>query len=843
MSLNFYADPALTLRLNSLAPKRFLFPNKGGLKTSIVWLGDPYVSTCSIRANPGDTTLSLSDTGEFMNAAAIAATSGHIATAVADGQIIQYTGKTQGQLTGVSGITSPILIGSVVYPDVVYNGINGANVEVYPTGPDLLTYSINVAVGNTSTLSFPGLPAIFSQTSIAIGVVNALPVYVSVKMPTGTNQEFTNFGIACNGLYKRDIVDFTSYGSTEFAYGPTGDFYAYRHDEDIQLPIRILPVNREVFANSPGFIIGQYRWRGASNSNATSLVPTQWDIDSKAVGIEKFIAGYGDDGDLQPIQLIQSGDSVHMQVSRGEYFTGPNRYYLSEESNLEFRQSDISSANLDGTVTIKLQHTPREQAPIFVGTYLLDSQNFYETFLEYKYEPTLTNPDGTARTDLPSLYFTIDRATATITLNKYMPPVLAYLGSVSGLPIDYFNLRIYPIDSIQQIYVNRGPTAPFLFASGWTYNEETGSLLVPSIPYALSGQPMFAVCTPAVAILYDTGTDNARIIDTVDFNPAFSGLASGYFYLQHTIQSPTSLVLSCDKPEIAIPATQKSIIGLVAFGPIHFTNDYALLSVTAYGPIANEVIPNARLDVIVDPFTFTGTINYQNPLTQTVSVITGGDGTANLIFIPAGGFGTYIPTIPAVGMLGGVATTSITHDTLVLPAGIPLSQLWNPQEGWLVTTYAVMDNDPLFGMVGGNPALGQIVWKTSGIPGTTSYKTNGEINAWRTGNISVGALILPINAFDSAGHSYTTAAFDGNVKKLVYAQSLPSQSIVGAYFITFVQRVLIRMQLENSDVFSNYVLLQMAMPGLIVDNPWLILNDSIQGRLNVFRLGYVPPTI
>jgi hypothetical protein len=52
--------------------------------------------------------------------------------------------------------------------------------------------------------------------------------------------------------------------------------------------------------------------------------------------------------------------------------------------------------------------------------------------------------------------------------------------------------------------------------------------------------------------------------------------------------------------------------------------------------------------------TFTGLLNYQDPLNETVEVVTGGDGTANLIFIPKAGFGAYVPTVAASGSLAGV---------------------------------------------------------------------------------------------------------------------------------------------------------------------------------------------
>ena len=237
--LNFYADAGLTLQLSSFTPKRFLFPDAGGSRTSQVWLGDPYTSTVAIQASPGANTISLTDTGEFLNTADINKTSAHIATAIAGTQIITYTGKNQAQLIGVSGITETILEGTIIYPYVVYYGENGANIEAFPTGSDLLNYLIKVSVGSTSLLSFPGLPAIFSQTSISIGVQNAIQVYLSVRVPAGANQEFTQFGVQCNNLYKRDIADETPFSDIEATYAPLGNLYCYRHDEELSTPVRI----------------------------------------------------------------------------------------------------------------------------------------------------------------------------------------------------------------------------------------------------------------------------------------------------------------------------------------------------------------------------------------------------------------------------------------------------------------------------------------------------------------------------------------------------------------------------------------------------------------------------
>lgn len=788
-------------------------------------------------------TISLTDTSGFFDSTAIAAMSGGVATGTSGTNTFTYTGKSQSQLTGVSGITAIINVGDTVAPKIIYKGIGGANLEVFPAGSDLANFGIKVAVGTTMALGFPGLPAIYGVNQIQSGAANAIQVFLSVQMPAGADQEFTLFSLQVNNLYRRDAGDTTAFSPTEGAFAPVGNLYAYRHDESLQLPIRVLPLNRQVQSSTPGFVVGSYRWRGADNRNATAIVPTHWDIDPSSIGLEKFIAGIGDQQDLQLTQLIEDQDSIHAMLQRGEYFTGANRYYLGAQPALEFLQCSQAAANPDGTVTLQLQGTPRSTAPLFVGTWSLDNQGYYEKSLEYVYEATLTNPDGSARTDLPARYFTFNRTTNTITLNTYVGQTLALLGTASGQAIDYFDIPVYPVDNVSLVYVAHASTTTPTYAPTWMFNREQGTIQVPSIPGALVGEAIYASCSPAVAVLYDTGATDTQEITKVDFNPAFSGLAGGYFYLQHRRQKPTSLVLSCDKPQIAIPATVSSIIGLVAFGPVYFENDFALLSVTAYSSTTNETIPNAKLNVVVDPTTFTGTINYQNPLTQTVSVITGGDGTANLIFVPASGFGIWIPTSAAGGGLGGVATTNIANDTLVLPAPVPLSQIWNPQESWLVTTYSVLNNDPLFGMVGASTSLGQIPFQTTGTPGSPGYKTNGERDVWTTGaageNASTGVLVTPIDARDSSNHSYTSSSFNGNVTSLIYATAVPSGPFVGAYFLTFVQRVLVKLQLDSSNLFSNSILLQMATPTLIVENPWLILNDATNGLLNQFRLGYV----
>ncbi len=138
----------------------------------------------------------------------------------------------------------------------------------------------------------------------------------------------------------------------------------------------------------------------------------------------------------------------------------------------------------------------------------------------------------------------------------------------------------------------------------------------------------------------------------------------------------------------------------MAYGPVFFNGDYALLQVTAYSKVPGQVIQGAELEVLVNPpaypNSFTGTINYQDPTTETVTVTTGADGTANLIFRPTKNYGFYIPTAAAAGGLAGLATTTLANDTIVLPQPVAISQLYSAGDTapWLVTLYIQVPSSP-----------------------------------------------------------------------------------------------------------------------------------------------------
>jgi hypothetical protein len=892
--------------------------------------------------------------------------------------------------------------------------------------------------------------------------------------------------------YLPTTTSFAFPGRQDVAVTAAAPIYVFRRDQALPEAMRLLPLTREVQPALPGFVVGQYRWRDKEQANANFLLPTQWDPDITKIGEEKFVSGYAHGSDLEPVDLEESNDSLYLRVRDGSYFSGPSRFFLPADYALEFFQ-----ASAPGTTTFHLASVPREEKPLYVGTWRLDGQGFYEKDTEYRYMCNgLSTENGS-----PTYQFVVQRGAQQLSINTAPVKKVLYLGLISGKQTDYFDLPVYPVDRVNRVYIDRGLNSLALDATNWTFDREQGTLKLinpnsstagPSIPNALAGEAIFAEVDAAVAVLYETGTADDRLITQADINPAFSGLAGGYLYLQHRRQRPDHIELSVDKPVIAIPPTHDTVIGLTAYGPVYFDGDYALLIAKAFSPVPDEIVPGARLRVVIDPLTFTGLINYKDPLTQTVEVVTGGDGTANLIYTPKSGYGTWDPSLQTVtnyalqsealnvspwnnkiagsatnptvtanatadpngnvtaekidfpivaagtgnrsgryqttsgmgtvasrtftgsiwlradvpcsinllveensspfngtttpcsvttvwqrfqttkvfagslatavnlelrnggvaggapaaslyawgaqvevgspaspyiptttvavtttsfvtaqspittGSLGGVTgsatfvitsavrssnavtiTTSTPHglykgasvtiigvtnstfegtfatasvpspttftyaqnlvdasssggtarpnNILVLPATVPISQVRNDKEGWLVTVYPVFNNNPLFGLVGGLALNGEVPFITTGTPGTSTYQTNGMRDAWRSGD----AIVRPMQALDAAGNNYTAGPFSGSVKQLQFATALPSTSNVGSYFVSYVQRVTVQLQAADSNVLSNTILLEMAVPSVIVENPWLVLDDDVQGRVNQFRLGWV----
>lgn len=701
-------------------------------------------------------------------------------------------------------------------------------------------------------------------------------------------------------------------GRQDAAVTPQAPLYIFRRDQALPQSLRIFPESRQVNSRLPGFIIGEYHWRDETTINQQAIIPTSWDSDVVAIGTEKFSTGIGDGDDIKPIELIASGDDLQMEVSKGQYFDGPFRFYLPASTVIEFRPAAA------GPITFTLSATPKTQTPIFVGTWQLDSKGFYSIATQYTYMAKgLSSGPGT-----PVFQYAVNRRDNTLTINAAPPQQVLFLGTVSGEAVDFFDLPLYPVDRVNRVYIDRGVTGQSLDSANWIFDRDQGTVRVinptnigPSIPGALDGEAVFATIDTAIAIEYDTGGDT-RIIDSVDINPAVSGISEGYLYLQHKRQKPDTIQLSVDKPVINIPPTVASVIGLTAYGPVYFDGDYAMLIIKTISR-SGDLVSNVRLRAVFDPSIFSGLLNYRNPVgvitsvarasglatyqcpnaftsedtvniqglaavsfngrfpilsaTPTqfsinqglgdvsstsdngfasvdIDVVTGGDGTANAVYIPSPSFGFWVPTTFRSGSitgstLGGVATTSISHDTLVLPQTLAIGQLFNPQEGWLVTLYSIESNNPLFGIIGGDPSLGQVPFVTSGTPGTTTYRTNGIRDAWVSGTAPGSAPFLPINAFDQNGVSYTSPGFTGQVKTLQYGQALPTPTGLSAYFITFLQRVSLQFEAVDSNAISNTVILQMTVAPVVVENPWLIIEDSTQGRINQFRLGWAQPTL
>jgi hypothetical protein len=827
--IGIYRDSGLTLRVSLASPKRFLLPLKGGTKTSTLYLGDPYTATVTSTATAGASTINVDQTFEFL-------ASGH---AVFGSQNITYTGVTATSLTGVTGITSTINPGDKIRPNKVWN--TSGQVTFVPAGADLgngILVSLNNGAGS---YNFPGTPLILGATQVTSGVSNALPLGIQVQVGAGVEKELVDWGVVSGNFYARDSASVTAPANGENGVVARLFGYVYRQDQALKQWVRILPVGRKVSSSSPGFKIGEYRWKDELNSNAVPLLDTKWDPDISLVGPEKFTTGMGHGSDLEPVDVESTDSSIRMRINPGHYFTGPERNYLPATPVLEFHSASV------GGLSFTLAQPPQRLTPLFVGTYQLDSQGYYSHANEYHYQATGFDVSAGA----PVYQYIINRKTGFITLNQAVPKTLIFLGILSGQANDYFDMSLYPVARVNRVFIDRGlgiapatsPSANIIFdQSLGTIQLTDPAGIGPTIPTGLKGEAVFAECEAAVAVLYSAGTAVDRLIDTVDINPASAGISSGHFYLQHRRQKPNSIVLAVDKPQIDIPPTLSSIVGLTAFGPVYFENDFALLRATCYSKVPGETIPNARLQAVVDSNNFSGLLNYVNPLTQPVQVLTGGDGSANLIYTPTTGFGVWVPTIAAqtpitAVSLAGIATTTIAGDTLVLPATVPISQVRNSLEGWLVTTYLVYNNNPLFGKTGADPNQGEIAFQTSGTAGSTAYKTNGMRDAWRSGSL----LVFPIKAFDITGKNYTDVGFNGNVKYLQFAAAIPSGGTIGSYFVSYLQRVTIQLSLVNSNIVSNTIALQMQVPPVIVENPWLILQNATQGRLNQYRLGWVRP--
>ncbi len=771
---------------------------------------------------------------------------------------ITYTATTAKSLQGVTGLTDVIPEGYFVRPDVAYVFSNNILIASSCADPQV---AIGLKRTDQTAFGFQGTPAIFLTNVIT----TAIAVDIQISVVAGQSQVFSNADLICGGFVRRPFSNQSAVLVTEQQMTITAPMTINRQDQGLPQWLRLLPGDRQVSADLPGFIVGQYRWRDDSLRNAVPLVPTNWNLDLSTIPDNNFIAGIGTGTDLEAISVEEYENSVFPRVNDGFYFTGRNRYFLPAGQMIEFLHSDV--------LTQTLRQSPRCQSTVFVGTWKLSDLGFYEKDTTYRYVGHAFQPA------VSDLQFTLNRKTRSLSINQPMAPVTVNVGTASGDAVDYFDMPIYPVANVRQVYVDRGLGSSSLFAQSFTFDASEGTLAVPSISGALIGQGIYAVCDPAVAVLYEQGgswqagvsvdVDTAIVVDDIifrctqagitgsqapsfvetvdqetqdnsvtwncegpqgtlripaDLNPAFSGISGGFVYLQHSRQKATSVSLSVDKPRIAVPPVGDVPIGLVAFGPV-YPNDYALLIATAYGGDQNPV-PNILLNV-VPGLDFEGFINYQDPTQTPIQVRTGGDGTANLIFTPAQGSGLYLPVT-------SLATTYQANDTLVLPVPINFSQLFNSAEQWLTSIYSITSDIGIYGKAGANVAIGEIPFVESGTPGTATFRCNGRKTLWKSNS---GSAVQPIEAHDASGVKNTDPNFSQSVVNLVFATALPSLPSTAAFFVTYVDRITFALAVADTNLKSNSVMLQIT-PSLDQDNPWLILDDTVNGKLDSFRLGW-----
>ncbi|MGC1582154.1 MAG: hypothetical protein WA766_11755 [Candidatus Acidiferrales bacterium] len=966
--LSWFKDANLTLPVTGATPKWVCIPLGGGLKTTSLYLGDAYTTLVAQPHTASEGTVILSQTDELP-------TSGTVTIAWASGvDTVTYTGVTASSITGCSGDTHAYTVGTVVYPQITYTA--GGNISIYVSGMANGPILLSLAVPPSGAYGPVGAPALYSVSTIASGAAGALKVNLQFLANIGIQAEYTNLSLSETPVSRPQPW---IQGSGAITIQVSGPIAIEQRDQGLTGRLRLLPANRQVQAELPGFIWGTYRWRDNTTENAVAIVPTKWDLNTSLI-TQDFIGGVGSTSeteDIQPIDLEESNSSIYMRTTHGAYWTGVNRYFFpSDDWNLEFLPCYPGLP-----FTYILQHPPKEQLPVFVGTYAQDSQGFYEFDLNARYtfgpnfQPNSTQPQ-----------FTVDHFTGLLTVNAAVqqPRQTLLIGVLSGFEIENFSLPIYPVDKIVNLYVGN-PVTPI---TNFTFSQSNNTLSFPKVAGTSAQQPLYAVVDAAIAVLYEYDVDSTVTVtntnepdDTVllkdtrllspDLNPAFAGLASGYVYIQHRLIEPVSVQLSCDKPQIAVPATLSSIIGLVAYGPVFYNGDYALLAALAIGSLPNEVVPGAQLQVIpggLDPDTghplqatpFRGLINGLDPNTNTIIVTTGGDGIANLVYQPEPDFGYYIPTTSP-----WVTTTIVSDDTLLLPYPVPISQLWNINEGWISFLYSVLSNDPLFGLISGVPADGQLPFETNGevsgdvtinasvwTPGISTFtlasaptnlevsqninvvgctetdlngyqsvlsiyetsgtwyitatntdatsgsesetatfnysnfRSNGVLAIWAqpflfwapstiyavgnavidsNGNLQVcttagtsdssapawsitvgattseagpstvtwindgrapmGNQTVPIYAYDSNGNNQFSGSFNGNVVSLQFSTSLPDPDpgYLQAYFLQYLEREIIQVQVVGTSILSNSIMLQMATPQQILSNPYLVL--------------------
>ena len=797
--LTFYKDAALTIPVTASSPLWVLSPLAGSSKILSLWLADTYHTVLELPAAIGDTSITVLDVTMLPASGSIAL--GGIAVTYTDIDGNRLTGVPA---TGVGSISLPLDFGTPVYPVLTYQGAAGLIVS-----PQSSSVRLALRAAGGSRFGIPGSPALFSlQSASSIGS-NNLPailaqVDVQIITPAGELAELTDWSIISSAFA---IPELQLDGLVAAAPG-----HVYRADQSLEQIFRVFPASRQVPAQMPGFTWSSYRWRDRQASNGHTVVPTIWDLDVEAIGLEKFVSGIGYGADLQLIDIEKSASpdtphSIYPRVGKGAYFIGPDRYYMPAESS----RMEVFPVLSDGQI-LTLADTPKSQTPVFVGNYTIDDQQEYRRNIFYDYQVGAFEHTG-------NYQFLLSRKLRQITLNNAFTLQTLFVGTAPDSSSGTFSIPTFPVGQILRVFLGAYGSYTEQNVTDWNYDANSGKLSI-TFPVNSTDRDIYVNATPAVAVIYEIDTNNTGdiLLTAADLNPAFAGIARGFLYLDHRRRRVESIELFADKPRIITPQSYAMVANLLSFGPVFYENDYAMLLANACGRSSSNPVPAAELDLIVAP-DFQGSINYQDP--ATVKLMTGGDGTATFLYLPPSTYGLYL------------ALTSVSGATLTLPAPVAIQQLWNVDDGWLVRLYQVNNNNPFYGMVGGNQAAGAITWSQSGIAGTTSYRTNGQRIMWKHNSQPTS----PVHALDAQGKDYTDPAFSGYVTHLVYASAIPASSAIGSYFLAYIGQVSISVMSPDTGVVSNSILLRLETPPDASD---VAVSDYLRpniGRLNINRLG------
>jgi hypothetical protein len=515
-----------------------------------------------------------------------------------------------------------------------------------PTGPDLLAenspYSVSIKEATQDWQVV--LPNTTSFRSVAGATRLSLGVRITGRPVPSPLVSFTTSIRVVLLNPSGDTLDFVSV-----------PVQVVLSEQGVGLRYRLLTSDRQLPAVQKGFTFGQYRWR--TDQNANVLVATDWSQDVKAIGSEKFLPGIGVNEDLKLNRLYRNNHSIQPVIQAGDYFTGPNRYYLpSKDSRIEI----FAITPEGGAYT--LAGTPDFAKPVFVGSYQTGTSGTFEANVRYRYlgKGLPLTEDGWDHTS-NDYQFQLVRSTRTLKVNKGFTVIDAFVSlfpqasdpDATSLTAT-FDLPVYPVWQVVGVYLG----SPDNGVTNYTFDRNKGQITV-TVSADDAGSRVIVRYLPAIAVIYGTADTEAdatdplapgvgeRMLDQTELNPAFSGLSSGYLYLLHRRQKAMDITLSVDKPLIPIPATASSIVRLVAYGPVYYDNDFALLTAKVTGAAADQAIPGIEL-VTVPGSGFQGFLNYQDPVQSPLHVTTGGDGAAPLIYTTPKNFGYYLDPAAAV---------------------------------------------------------------------------------------------------------------------------------------------------------------------------------------------------